>query len=74
MARKAAETDAAKGTDVEKGDDAPKPKAAPATPVRVNFGMKPKVLPSTNPGMGQSIFKSARAEKGDEAPAKKIKL
>jgi DNA/RNA-binding protein KIN17 len=56
-------------------DEAPKPEAAP---VKISFGLKPKALPNTKPGLNQmksqSIFKRARAENGEEKAGKKVKL
>ncbi|CAI6243360.1 unnamed protein product [Periconia digitata] len=50
--------------------------AAPTAPVKISFGLKTKAaLPPTQVKKTQSVFKRARAEKGnEEKPKKKVKL
>ncbi|KAF2680056.1 hypothetical protein K458DRAFT_407630 [Lentithecium fluviatile CBS 122367] len=65
--------------DGESEGDAPKVEAAPATPVKISFGLKAKAAPPNKGGFGkmksQSVFKRARAEEnGGEKPKKKVKL
>ncbi|KAF2748165.1 hypothetical protein M011DRAFT_401141 [Sporormia fimetaria CBS 119925] len=60
----------------ESSGDEEKPKED-AAPVKISFGLKPKTVPTTKPGLGmmksQSIFKRPRAD-GEEKPVKKVKL
>ncbi|KAF2469910.1 uncharacterized protein BDR25DRAFT_288376 [Lindgomyces ingoldianus] len=65
------------GEEKGEGEEEEKP-VAPAPPVKLSFGLKPKTIPANKAGLGkmksQSVFKRMRTENGEDKAAKKLKV
>lgn len=63
------------GKDTNDGEGAQPAPAAPAAPVKISFGMKAKVVPTTQMKKSNNVFKRAKPDKeNEEKPKKRMKL
>lgn len=74
----AEEVENAGGENTEGPDVAKEAEAAPAAPVKISFGLKPKALPPAQTKKTESVFKRAaradREKENEEKPRKRLRL